>query len=346
MSRFVGVDLHKKMFTASFYRDDTREHKLRSYSLKDIELFKKELDKKDVIGVEAIGNTRYFVEQVKGCVKEVKVINPLQFGVISKSVKKTDKHDAKRIAEFLSKGMIPEVRQKDKKTVQITSLAQTRDSLVKLRTVLKNKIHNLLNGYGIDTQREEFSSKQALRGVLKCKVDPIVKVELKVIVAQIENLEEGIKELDKELVEHGKNMEGHENITSIKGIGEKSGAILLSIIGNIDDFSSEKKLAAYFGIVPRVSQSSETTRYGHITKRGSKLGRTTLVQCTLVAIKYSPYLRAFYEKIKTKKGSGIAIIATAKKLLGIIYNTLKNKWVFEDFPNFVLKTNQVTNTLK
>lgn len=60
------------------------------------------------------------------------------------------------------------------------------------------------------------------------------------------------------------------------------------------------------------------------------------MQCTLVAKKYSPYLRQYYEKIKGKKGGGKAIIATARKFLGIIYRTLKNDWVFEDFPNFVL----------
>jgi hypothetical protein len=49
---------------------------------------------------------------------------------------------------------------------------------------------------------------------------------------------------------------------------------------------------------------------------------------------YSPYLKRFYERIKANKGK--AIIALARKLLGIIYRTLKNKWVFEDFPNFVL----------
>ena len=88
---------------------------------------------------------------------------------------------------------------------------------------------------------------------------------------------------------------------------------------------NEKKLFAYFGIIPRVSNSNESVHHGRITKQGNKLARTTLVQCTLVAIRYSPYLKAFYDKLKSKKGSGKAIIATAKKLLGIIYNTLKNK---------------------
>jgi len=126
-----------------------------------------------------------------------------------------------------------------------------------------------------------------------------------------------------------------KNIVSIKGIGPRSAALLLSVIGNINNFASEKKLQSYFGIVRRVRQSNQTLRTGRITKEGSKLGRTTLVQCTLVAIRYSPYLNSFYQRLKMKKGSGKAIIATAKKLLGIIYLTLKNDWIFEDFPNFV-----------
>jgi transposase len=337
MARYLGVDLHKNRFTVSFYDSDTKKHKVKSYMLKEIGTFKQELRRDDVLGVESICNTRYFVEQIVDNVAKVKIINPSQFAVVSKSVKKTDKNDAKTIAEFLSKDMVPEARLKEKVASQISSLASTRDKFVKLSTVLKNKIHNLLNANGIDTTREEFSSKGSLRNVLKYNVDPIVKVELKAIVREIESLNESIKELDKELAKWGKELDGFESITSIKGIGNNSGAILLSVIGNVDDFENEKKLAAYFGIVPRVHQSNDKEWQGHITKRGSKLGRTTLVQCTLVAIKYSPYLRAFYDKIKAKKGSGKAIIATAKKLLGIIYETLKHKWVYEDFPNFVIK---------
>jgi len=337
MTRFLGVDLHKNMFTVSFYDATTGKHKVKSYKLKDIETFKKELSKEDVVGVEMTGNTRYFVKKMTDSVREVKVINPLQFSVISKSVKKTDKNDAKVIAEFLSKDMIPEVKLKEELAAQVASLASTREKFVHLRTTLKNKIHGLLNTYGISLEKESLSSKKGLQSVLKYKLAPIAAKELGIMVKQIEHLNDGITELDKELKECGKKLEGFENITSIKGIGKKSGAILLSVIGNIDNFESEKKLAAYFGIVPRVHQSNEKEWQGHITKRGSRLGRTTLVQCTWVAIKYSSYLRTFYEKIKAKKGTGKAIIAAAKKLLGIIFETLKNKWIFEDFPNFVIK---------
>jgi len=338
MSRFVGVDLHKNMFTVSFFNPGTGKHQLKGYPIQTIGSFKNELNRDDTVGVESTNNTRYFVNQIRDSVHKVKVINPSQFKVISKSVKKTDWNDARVIAEFLSKDMVPEVRMKDKKTAQVNSLANTRDKLVKLRTALKNKIHNILSSHGILLKKESLSSDKGLNRILEQPVDPTARVELEVIVTQIRSLNEGIKKLDQELEDKGKELPGHENITSIKGIGKKSGSILLSVIGDINDFENEKKLAAYFGIVPRVSNSNETKWQGRITKRGSKLGRTTLVQCTLIAIKYSPYLRSFYERIKAKKGSGKAIIATSKKLLGIIYMTLKENIVFEDFPNGLIRT--------
>jgi len=145
-----------------------------------------------------------------------------------------------------------------------------------------------------------------------------------------------IDEINKELTDRGKKLPGHKNLTSITGIGDLSATILLNTIGDVDDFGDDKKLAAYFGIVPRVAVSNETSQYGKITKRGNKIARTALVQSTLIAIRYNHYLRRFYFKLKAKKGSGKAIIATARKLLTIVYRTLKNDWVFEDFNKFKL----------
>jgi len=163
----------------------------------------------------------------------------------------------------------------------------------------------------------------------------LVHLELEIIVDQIRSLNQSVAKLEATIRSEGQKLEGHKNLTSIKGIGGLSAGILLSIIGDIGDFADEGKLAAYFGNVPRVSNSNDSEHSGRITKRGTKLGRTTLVQCALIAQRYSPYLKNYYEK-KKSRGVGKAIIALARKFLGIIYRTLKNKWVFEDFPNFVL----------
>jgi transposase len=334
--RSIGVDLHKRTMTCCFLSE--RGKRFKEYAVSDLRILRRDLRKTDRLAVEATGNARWFSDQVKDWVEKVVVVNPRQFKVISQSVRKTDETDAELLALFLSKGLLPEIRMRDELSNEIKSLCVTRDKLVKLRTSLKNKIHNILNAHGIQSHREDYSSEKGLRKVFEYPIRSVARVELEVIVEQIRHLNEGIKRLDREIEEKGQGMKGFENITSIKGIGPKGGAILLSVIGDIEDFESSKKLESYFGIVPKTRDSGDRVRHGKITKQGSKLGRTTLVQCTLIAIKYSPYLRHFYLRLKQKKGSGKAIIATSRKLLGVIYQTLKNNWIFEDFGNFVIRT--------
>jgi transposase len=333
--RYIGIDLHRNCFTACLRLENGREY-LKQWKLEDLEKFIGKLRPADEVAVEVTGNTRLFHEAVAPHVKRVVAVNPNQFKVITHSVKKTDPNDARNLALYLAKDLLPEVRMKDKTQAQIASLTQTRDTMVKLRTALKNKVNNLCSAHGVNLRKESLASEKGLRAMLELHFDLLVNVELKIIVDQIRSLNKSIAELEEAIGKEGQNLEGHKNLTSIKGIGGLSSGILLSIIGDIGDFADEGKLAAYFGIVPRVSNSNETERSGRITKRGTKLGRTTLIQCALIAQRYSRYLKTYYEKMKSRRGTGKAIVALARKFLGIIYRTLKNKWVFEDFPNFVL----------
>jgi transposase len=333
--RYLGVDLHRNQFTVCVRLENGRTY-LREWKLEALAQFVKKLRPTDEVAVEVTGNTRLFHDVIAPHVARVVVVDTNRFRVITQSVKKTDANDAQLLALYLAKGLLPEVRMKDKQHGQIASLTQTRDTLVKLRTALKNKVNNILSARGINLAKEALSSEKKLDEVLALPFDELVRTELRVIVAQIRSLNQSIRELEKTITEEGAKLEGHKNINSIKGIGQITGAILLSVIGDVNDFPDEHRLASYFGIVPRVSNSNETEHSGHIHKRGSKLGRTALVQSALIAANYSPYLKNFYERVKTRRGAGRAIIALARKFLGIIYRTLKNKWVFEDFPNFVL----------
>jgi len=339
MGRSVGVDLHKNSFTVCFYESEER-YTFKTYRVSRVGLaaFRKQLQAADELAVESTGNTAFFVREIAASVKRVRIVNPVQFKVIANSVKKTDTIDALTIARFLSRDLIPEVRMRSKEESQRSSLIGTRDKFVKLRTALKNKLHNILNANGIVSQPEMVSSEKGLEQILGVPLEPSYRFEVELLVTEIRHLNEAVKKLDEELRHQGQQLPGHQNLTSIKGISDTGATIFLTAIGNLADFKDEKALASYFGIVPRVYQSNQTCHYGRITKRGNKIARTTLVQSTLVAIRYSPYLRAFYEQVKARRGSGKAIIATSRKLLGIIYNTLKHHWVFEDFTTFKLAT--------
>jgi len=318
---------------------DEKKVKVEEYPVSSagFKKFKGKLTGSMEVAVEATGNSGYFCEAVRSKVSKVVAINPMQFKVISTSVKKTDENDAVMIAKYLKMGLLPEVRQMDKGQRELRSLINTRDKLVKLRSCLKNKIHNILNENGIVSQREMFSSDVSLERVQQAEISDTAKFEIGVIVEQIRSLTKSIKDIEEKIKDTSNNMPGHKNLKSITGIGDLSAAIILNGIGDIKDFDDPKKLCAYVGMVPSVRNTGDTVSHGHITRRGNKILRTTLVQVALIAIKYNSYLRKFYERLKAKKGSGKAIIATARKVLEIVYNTLKNGWVFADFNNFVLE---------
>jgi len=340
MKKYVGVDLHKKQFTVCWMDDkDERKVKIEEYpvSVEGYKKFSSKLSKEHEVAVEATGNSGYFCDKVRSKVKKVVAINPMQFKVISASVKKTDENDAITIARYLRLGLLPEVRQMDKETRALRSLINTRDKLVKLRSSLKNKIHNILNENGIVSQREMFSSAVSFERLKALDLSETAQFEISVIVEQIRGLTKSVKEIEERIKAISKNTPGHKNLTSITGIGDLSAAIILNGIGDVKDFDDSSKLCAYVGLVPSVRNTGNTVSHGHITRRGNKIFRTTLVQVALIAIKYSSYLRKFYDKLKAKKGSGRAIIATARKMLEIIYRTLKNGWMFADFNNFVLE---------
>jgi len=330
MKRYLGVDLHKKTFTVCYLQENGREQ-IKEFKTFQIPQFLKTVSKADEVAVEATAYSRYFRLSIIPYVARVVVVDPSQFRVIGYSVKKNDLHDATQLALYLSRQMLPETRVMTQKSAQIRSLVGTRSKMVQQRTMFKNKIHNILNVHGLQTKRNSIESEKALNGLLQLSLDSLPKLEIELLVKQIRSLNEGIARIERELQLVENQLPGHQNLTSIKGIGDVSASLLLTIIGDIQDFRSEKQLCAYFGLVPRIHHTGETERYGRITKRGNKAGRTMLVQCSWIAIRYNAILRDFYERLKLKKGSSKAIIATARKLLCLIYLTLDRGIIWDDF---------------
>jgi transposase len=334
--RYIGVDLHTTQITVCYWQSEAPQETFAVYPLAQIAELTAGLQRTDALAVEATGNTRWFVGQVKGLVGEVVIVNPREFEVIKKSVKKTDKNDARQLARFLQAGLLPQVREKSEPAERVASLNETRSKLVRLKTSFLNKIHALAVSRGRKLKKESLGSEVGLERVLAMDWSAAERLELEIIADEIRHLRASIKRLDKVLAQEAEKLPGYRNLVSMTGLGPRSAGVLLSVIGGVEDFADADKLASYFGIVPRVSNSNESVKSGRITKRGHKTGRTTLVQCTLAALRHNDYLKKYYESVKARRGHGKAKIAAARKYLRLIYNVLSNNWVFADFNNFEL----------
>lgn len=264
LKRHIGIDLHTNSFTACFLLEGA-EPETHTLPLQGggLERFIEMLQPNDEVAVEATGNSRWFCEQVEGHVSRVVMIAPWKFEVIRRSVNKTDKNDAKAIAFFLSKDMLPAARVKSKLHAELASIIGTRDQLVKSRVSLLNKVHAMFNGHGIKIKKEVLTSKIGFeRAVNSHEWSRVEQTELKVIAAQLDMIRENEKVLKAEITAAAKTLPGYENLISIKGIGPLSAAIFLVTIGDIKNFAKAGNLAAFLGITPRVSQSNDSQRVG------------------------------------------------------------------------------------
>jgi transposase len=163
--RYMGVDLHRNCFTACVRLENGREY-WKPWQVEDLSKFAAKWRPTDQIAVEVTGNTRLFHDAVSAHVERGVAVNPNQFKVIPHLVKKTDPNDARNLALYRSKDLLPEVRMKDKTQAQIACLTQTRDTMVKLRTALKNKINNRCSAHGVNRSQESLSREKGLRTVL------------------------------------------------------------------------------------------------------------------------------------------------------------------------------------
>jgi len=98
---------------------------------------------------------------------------------------------------------------------------------------------------------------------------------------------------------------------------------LVSAIGDVGRFSASEKLVSYFGLNPRVRQSGDGRAYhGRISKHGRSLARGLLVEAAWAAVATPGPLRAFFMRVKARRGQQVAAVATARKIAVLVWHLL------------------------
>jgi hypothetical protein len=102
-----------------------------------------------------------------------------------------------------------------------------------------------------------------------------------------------------------------------------SAATFVATVGDVGRFETPRKLVSYVGLDPRVRQSGEApARHGHISKQGSPQARHMLCEAAWIVVRTPGPLRAFYERVRARRGSQIALVATARKLCVLLWHLL------------------------
>lgn len=346
MKMSIGVDLHKTQFTVCCLSEDrgiqesgiypTTDHGYRAFIMK-VSGWKEE-GYEVTAAVESTGNTRYFRNRLLRGGIEVKIVNTLKFKVVNESVKKTDKHDSRTLAEFLEKDMLPESILCSQESEDIRRILKSHSVLVKALVSLKNQVHGLLLGYGIESRRGQLQSRKERQRILTGLADHRshgnAAQAVKPLLGTIDQIASEVKELERVLSDLVSEDEDVALLQTIPGVGLITAATIRAYTDDINRYESSKKYAAHAGLVPWVQNSNKTIRHGHITKRGPVELRTAFVQMVMGMLRLQNETAGYrlmckYRTMKENKGTGKSIIATARKMSTIVYVILKERQPFD-----------------
>lgn len=257
--------------------------------------------------------------------------NPLFTKAISKARVKSDKEDARKLADLNRANVLETVWFPDEDTLRLRHFITDRQSLVGYRTSLKNQVHSVLARNLIDYAFADLFGGdgriwlgQLLEGD---NLDQFERDRVQFLLGEIDRQNALVADLDKTLAAYisSRAVMAHQLdlLMSIPGVSLCVGATLLAAIGDITRFPSKQQLASYFGLTQRLSQTGgKAPRIGRISKQGNACARFMLVEAAEHFRRSAPLYRRMFERIKKKKGHNVAKVAVARRLAEVVWAIL------------------------
>ena len=326
---YMGID-HHKQYSHITLMDETggvlRRGKVANYR---IELEKFLTGFGDVKAVVEAGRSSYtMVDVLDEMGIEVTIAHPKEVKAIAKARIKTDKRDSWMLAHLLRTDLIPEIYKRSRENRESQRVLRQRAFYVGSITRVKNRIRALIAQQS-EVVRDEASRAKNLFGTNGMKVlrglslPGNQKELLEALVKTYRHLEERRKETNGLVEKLYLEIPEAQLIHTVPGFGVFLSVLVAVEIADIERFEEVGKFHSYAGVIPSTRSSGERTYHGRIVKEGNRWLRWAAVEAVWPGIRADFDLRCYYERLKRKKGANSAKVATARRLLTIIYRMLK-----------------------
>jgi transposase len=326
--KYVGIDLHKKSITVCVVDQARNKITTRQFACGAVDRvvdFFRGLGPFQAV-VEATASYEWLLAAIEPLAQRVVLAHPGKLRVIAESTRKSDKLGARVLAEFLALDMIPKAYRPTPRQREDRALVRHRQFLQRGRTQLRNKVRRVVSDDNAD-RRDLFSAKglEHLRGLPLSASDRFVVEQL---LAQLAGLGSQLVALGQQLrafAAAGPEAERRRrSLRSVTGVGEVTTVVVLAELGDVGRFAAAKQVVAYAGLAPGRRESAGKARDLGITKRGSGLLRWVLVEASWQLVRRSAYWRGVYARLKQRRGSRRAIVAVARRLLGVLVALLRS----------------------
>jgi transposase len=323
--RAFGLDVHRDFCEVAIGEDGVIRSAGRIPTrVESLEVFAGSLIPSDVVAVEATTGVDKIVSLLEAQGVRVVVANTRRLRSIADAKAKTDRLDARTLARLLASGLLDEVWTPDERTRVLRRLTNRRERLVRARTRAKNEAHAVLARTLCPRPPvTDAFGKAGRRWLDQIELPADERLTLDGCLRQVDFLNAEIVALDRELARVALAWPEVLRLMSVPGVNVHTAATFMAAIGDIHRFSSSRKLVSYLGLDPRVRQSGSTpARHGHISKAGASEPRHMLGEAAWKVMLTPGPLRAFFERIRARRGPQVAATATARKLAVLFWHLL------------------------
>jgi transposase len=237
---------------------------------------------------------------------------------------KTDKIDAGVLASLRAADFLPEVWLPDAGTERLGRLVARRNQVVRHRTQIKNEVHAILHAHLIPPcPHADLFGRLGRIWLARQVIPDDERAAIERHLRELDRLSEDLESLDREIAQAAIGDPAVKRLLTITGVNLIVAAGLAAAIGDVRRFPDPQKLVSYVGLNPRVRQSGlGLAQHGRISKRGRSHARAMLVEAAWAASKAPGPLRAFFLRIRARRGHQIAAVAVARKLAVLCWHLL------------------------
>lgn len=329
---FVGMDVHKDACQVTCVDGNGKvlEKNRIPTSLESIDGLARRLPPGAKVALEAGTVSRPVHKWLRERGVEVHMANPRRLRLVADSKRKTDEEDSAILAHLLRMNYLPESYVPDEETQQLRGLIQHRVALGQKVNAAKNQVHALLTRNGIRHGFADLFGSKGSGFLREVRLPWADQLALESHLRELGFLGGEIEALVTQIAQIARKDPRVDLLMTIPGIGHYSALAILSAIGDIHRFPNHRSLVGYAGLAPSIHQSGERAHHGHITKEGPGVLRWILVCAAHGAVKREGKLQRFYLRLSRRIGKNKATVATARKMLVVIYHMLKDDKPYEE----------------
>jgi transposase len=301
-----------------------------------LQRIEKEAPRPFAVCFEASNGYGYLHEQLSKMASRVSVAHPGQLRLIFRAKKKHNRVDAVKLAKLLYLDEVPAVHVPKAEVRSWRGAIEYRQRLLTRRVSIKNQIHALLKGQGIQKPAEIKSlwSNKGITWLNGLALGELEAMRRDMMVEELKEAGRRIKRVDKHLKKIADPHPGVTLLMTIPGVGIRSAEAFLAYVDDIRRFERIRRVGSYFGLIPCQDSSGKVNRLGHITKDGPPTVRKMLCEAAWQGIKRSPTIRRFFERVQHEDPDRrkIALVATAHYLVRVMAAMLRSGevWRHED----------------